>query len=122
MLASCNSGDLLQVNRFKSNKAFLSNIFKDDFRSYEQDVDESIQVIVQKYGTQWDFCDCVRKGDSLNKALQNPSLSEVETDNLLKRFEVIDQRCQAFKITDPNRTPRERKEHERKVKKCLSNY
>lgn len=120
-LSSCDSKGSSRAKSLKKSKAHLSYIVTGNFRSTEQDLDESIQVIEEKYGKQWDFCDCVRKGDSLNKALQNPSLSDYETDKLLKRFEVIDQRCQVFKIMDPNRTPRERKAHERKVKKCLSN-
>jgi len=121
ILVSCDSRVSQHGKPLKSNASYLSTLFQGDFRTNQQELDESIQVIEQKYGAQWDFCDCVRKGDSLNKALQNPSLSDIETDQLLKRFEVIDQRCQAFKLMDPNRTPRERKAHERKVKKCLSN-
>lgn len=84
-----------------------------------EDLEKSMRVIAQKYGQQWDFCDCVIKGDSLNKALQNDKLSDDELDKLLKRFDEIDKKCQAFKIIDPSRTPKERAIHEKKVKKCL---
>ncbi len=83
------------------------------------DLQKSMQVIAQKYGEQWDFCDCVVKGDSLDKALKNDKLSDQELDKILLRFDEIDKKCQAFKIIDPNRTPKERAIHEKKVKKCL---
>ena len=76
-------------------------------------------MIKKKYGEQWDFCNCVVKGDSLNKALSNEKLSDEELDKLLLRFDEIDKKCQAFKIVDANRTPKERALHEKKVKKCL---
>ena len=85
----------------------------------QNDLDKSLKVITQKYGEQWDFCDCVVKGDSLDKALKNEKLSDQELDKLLKRFDEIDKKCQAFKIIDPSRTPKERAIHEKKVKKCL---
>ncbi len=88
-------------------------------RSRQKDLEQSLLVIKEKYGDQWDFCDCVIKGDSLNKALTNDKLSDKELDLLLKRFDEIDKKCQAFKIMDPNRTPKERALHEKKVKKCL---
>jgi hypothetical protein len=85
----------------------------------QKDLEKSLVVIKEKYGYQWDFCDCIVKGDSLNKALTKPNLSDKELDGLLKRFDEIDTKCQAFKIVDPNRTPKERALHEKKVKKCL---
>jgi len=85
----------------------------------QNDLREEIEKIETTYGEQWDFCDCVIKGDSLNKALTNDKLSDKELDLILKRFDEIDKKCQAFKIIDPNRTPKERSLHEKKVKKCL---
>ena len=80
---------------------------------------ESIKKIEEKYGEQWDFCDCVVKGDSINKAFTKPNLPDKEFDRLSKRFDEIDEKCQAFRILDANRTPEERAAHEKKVKKCL---
>lgn len=80
---------------------------------------ESIKKIEAKYGEQWDFCDCVVKGDSINKAFLKPNLPDKEFDRLSKRFDEIDEKCQAFRIQDANRTPEERTIHEKKVKKCL---
>jgi hypothetical protein len=92
-----------------------------DFVSDSTDLIQAVGLIEKKYGEQWDFCDCVRKGDSLNKALQRENLTDAEVDRLLQRFDYIDKKCQAFKITDPNRTPAERIKHAKKVRDCLKN-
>lgn len=79
----------------------------------------SVKKIEAKYGEQWDFCDCVVKGDSINKAFMKPNLPDKEFNRLSDRFDEIDKKCQAFRIQDANRTPEERAIHEKKVKKCL---
>ena len=81
----------------------------------------SIKKIEAKYGEQWDFCNCVLKGDSINKAFSKPNIPDKEFDRLSKRFDEIDEKCQAFRIQDANRTPEERAAHEKKVMKCLKN-
>ncbi len=83
------------------------------------ELNASIAKIEEKYGEQWDFCDCVIKGDSINKAFSKPNLPDAEFDRLAARFDVIDEKCQAFRIQDGSRTPEEREAHEKKVKKCL---
>lgn len=83
------------------------------------ELQESIAIIEKKYGEQWDFCNCVVKGDSINKAFSKPNLPDAEFDRLSNRFDEIDEKCQAFRIQDANRTPEERDMHERKVRKCL---
>jgi hypothetical protein len=88
-------------------------------KSDSLELKESIKKIEAKYGEQWDFCDCVVKGDSINKAFAKPNLPDKEFDRLSKRFDEIDEKCQAFRIQDANRTPEERALHEKKVKKCL---
>lgn len=80
---------------------------------------ESIALIEEKYGEQWDFCNCVVKGDSINKAFSKPNLPDAEFDRLSKRFDEIDEKCQAFRVQDANRTPEQRDQHEKKVRKCL---
>lgn len=75
--------------------------------------------IATKYGQQYTFCECIQKGDSLNKALKNQKLSEKALDQLLIRFEEIDKKCQAFRLNDANATPRERQQYKKKVKECL---
>lgn len=83
------------------------------------ELNESIAKIEEKYGEQWDFCDCVVKGDSINKAFSKPNLPDAEFDRLAARFDEIDEKCQAFRIQDANRTPEQRELHEKKVRKCL---
>lgn len=80
---------------------------------------ESIALIEEKYGEQWDFCNCVVKGDSINKAFSKPNLPDAEFDRLSDRFDEIDEKCQAFRVQDANRTPEQREQHEKKVRKCL---
>jgi hypothetical protein len=91
-------------------------------RTDEKEVSKSIRKIEKKYGEQWDFCECVKKGDSINKALQVRDLSESMLNKLLRRFDEIDQKCQAFKIIDPSRTPEDRALHEKKVRDCLNEF
>jgi hypothetical protein len=79
------------------------------------------EKIEGKYGEQWDFCNCVVKGDSLNKAISSGKLSDAAFDRLSKRFDEIELRCKVFKMQDPNRTPEERLIHEKKVQDCLEN-
>jgi hypothetical protein len=86
------------------------------------DLKEEIEKIEATYGEQWDFCDCVVKGDSLNKAISAGKLSDAAFDRLSKRFDEIELRCKVFKMQDPNRTPEERLAHEKKVKDCLENF
>jgi hypothetical protein len=86
------------------------------------DLKEEIEKIEAAYGEQWDFCDCVEKGDSLNKAISAGKLSDVAFDRLSKRFDEIELRCKVFKMQDPNRTPQERLAHEKKVNDCLENF
>lgn len=80
---------------------------------------ESLVKIEKEFGEQWGFCDCVVKGDSINKAFMNPNLPDNEFDRLASRLDEIDEKCQAFRIQNPSGTPEERADHEKKVKKCL---
>ncbi len=79
------------------------------------DLKESIAKIEKKYGEQWDFCHCVVVNDSIDKAIKGGNSS----DKLMARWDIVDNKCQAFRIQDPNRTPEQRDLHERRVKKCL---
>ncbi|MCH2230444.1 MAG: hypothetical protein MK105_08875 [Crocinitomicaceae bacterium] len=80
---------------------------------------ENLVKIEKEFGEQWSFCDCVVKGDSINKAFMNPNLPDDEFDRLASRLDEIDEKCQAFRIQNPSGTPEERAEHEKKVRKCL---
>ncbi len=80
---------------------------------------ENLVKIEKEYGVQWDFCTCVVKGDSVNKAIMDESLSEVEFDKVIARSDAIDEKCKAFRIQNPNITPDERAKHEEMAYKCL---
>lgn len=84
----------------------------------DPEVQEAHKEIVKKYGIQWDFCTCIVKNDSVDKALQSDELSDEDFDLLFERSEFIDSKCKGLLI-QPNATPDERAKHEKKVKKCL---
>ncbi|MEN9398943.1 MAG: hypothetical protein RL632_44 [Bacteroidota bacterium] len=90
--------------------------------SKQDDLQDDIEKIEAEYGEQWDFCDCVVKGDSLNTAISAGKLSDAAFERLSKRFDEIELRCKVFKMQDPNRTPDERLAHEKKVQDCLENF
>lgn len=79
-------------------------------------VQEAHEEIVKKFGTQWDFCTCVQKSDSVNTALMEAS--DKVFDAIMERSEFIDSKCKGLLI-QPNATPEDRAKHEIKVKKCL---
>jgi hypothetical protein len=125
---SCGQGDSKSVDLDSTDDTLVVESLEDALSKEVNDkkrlndsieLKESIKKIEAKYGEQWDFCDCVVKGDSINKAFLKPNLPDKEFDRLSKRFDEIDEKCQAFRIQDANRTPEERIIHEKKVKKCL---
>lgn len=85
--------------------------------SVDKDFVENKIKIEKKYGQQWDFCRCVRANDSLDRVVK--SGAEMD-DNFMQVFEEVDVKCKAFLVMSPNKTPQERAEHEKKIKKCLS--
>ena len=90
-----------------------------DSAGYVDQEAEIANEIEEKFGEQWDFCDCVVKNDSVNKAIDFAETDE-EFDKILARMDEIDSHCKEM-LTTPNTTPDERKKHERKVRKCLKN-
>lgn len=92
----------------------LSTVEEKDLEEFK----ENLANIEKKHGEQWDFCTCVIKNDSINKAFMN-DLSDEEFDRLSDRFDVIDQHCKAFLTQSSTATPEERAIHEKKVRKCL---
>lgn len=72
--------------------------------------------IEEKYGEQWDFCDCVVKNDSIEKALETADDSQI--DKILERMDEVDTHCKSM-LAQPNTTPEQRDKHARKVRKCL---
>ena len=90
-----------------------------DTGGYVNDDAQITDIIEEKYGEQWDFCDCVVKNDSVNGAIDKAE-SDADFDRVLARMDVIDQHCKEL-LTTPNTTPDEREKHNRKVRKCLKN-
>jgi hypothetical protein len=90
----------------------LSKVEKKDF-------EETKVKIEKKYGEQWDFCQCVVVNDSIDRLIKDSNLTDSQLDAILMRLDEVDKRCQAFKITDPSRTPEDRMKHEKKINKCL---
>jgi len=84
----------------------------------QKEFKENLAKIEKVHGEQWDFCTCVVKNDSINKAFSQP-VSDAQFDRLSLRFDEIDQRCKAFLLQSPNVTPEERIKHEKKVRNCL---
>ena len=83
-------------------------------------IDESAALATQiekVYGEQWDFCDCVVKNDSIEKAIFATD-DDAQLDLILARMEVVDQHCKEL-LTTHNTTPDDRAKHERKVNRCL---
>jgi hypothetical protein len=75
------------------------------------------QKIEEKYGEQWDFCSCIHKNDSINKAFKNKLTPEQE-DQLIDRWEFVDSKCKELTTFD-NTTPEERAHYQKKVSNCL---
>ncbi len=88
-------------------------------RNHQKEFIQNLAKIEEKYGEQWDFCTCVVKNDSVNKAFMKDGISDRDFDRLMNRSEFIDSKCQAFMVQSPNQTPEERLAHEKKVKNCL---
>jgi len=87
-------------------------------REHQKEFMESLAKIEKEYGEQWDFCTCIVKNDSINKATQN-DLTDAQFDKLINRMEYVDNKCKAFLVQSLNKTPEERYKHEKKVKECL---
>ena len=85
-----------------------------------QEFKASLAQIEKKHGIQWDFCTCVMANDSLDKAAKDPNLSDAEFDKIMERFDVVEEKCKAFRVQNPNQTPEERARHEKKVRDCLA--
>lgn len=95
----------------------MFNVDTTQYISKDKEKEELKQEIVKKYGEQWDFCDCVRKNDSIQKAIEKGN-DNTDYDKLFERMEVVEKKCVEM-LTAPNTTPEERQKHQERVKKCL---
>lgn len=77
------------------------------------------QKIEKKYGEQWDFCACILKNDSINKAFKNKLTPEQE-DQLIDRWDFVETKCKELTTFD-NTTPEERANYQKKVSNCFKN-
>ena len=80
---------------------------------------QNLVKIEKKHGIQWDFCSCVVANDSIDRVLKVANLPDSKLDKLLERLTVVEEKCQAFLVQSPDRTPDERARHEKKVRDCL---
>jgi hypothetical protein len=105
----------LNVKEQSLDEAVVKSKTSDGTLSDSTELKESIAKIEKKYGEQWDFCHCVVVNDSIDKAIKGGN----SDDKLMARWDIVDKKCQAFRIQDPARTPEEREAHEKRVRKCL---
>lgn len=89
--------------------------------SSENEQNQATNRIEKKYGAQWDFCDCVKKNDSIDKVIKKNKLTDQELEVILKRADVIDKKCKLFLTDLQSKNPSDRSRHQAKVKSCLEN-
>ncbi|GAB5418598.1 MAG: hypothetical protein Crog4KO_03550 [Crocinitomicaceae bacterium] len=87
-------------------------------RKHQKEFMENLAKIEDEFGEQWDFCTCIVKNDSINKASMQ-DLPDPQFDKLMDRMDYVDNKCKAFLVQSQSQTPEERYIHEQKVKKCL---
>lgn len=87
-------------------------------KKHQKEFMENLAHIEKEFGQQWDFCTCVVKNDSIDRAFKK-DLSDAEFDRVAARFDVVEKRCKAFLVQSPNQTPDERQAHNQKVRDCL---
>ena len=129
-LFSCSSGNQeIDQNDQDSKAEKIEDIDNDDEKDNQETItrvaeiydneeqEEAQRKIEKEYGVQWDFCTCIVKNDSVDKAIGG-EVSDADLDFLLERLEFIDEKCKGMLI-QPNSTPEERNKHENKVRKCL---
>lgn len=87
-----------------------------DKDGYVDEEKERLQAIVKK-SPQLDFCTCIVRIDSMEKALNE--IDGPEWDKLWSDYEIFTEKCKVVLAVDD--TPEGRKNHKRKVDKCLKN-
>lgn len=80
---------------------------------------DSLAVIEQEHAEQWEFCTCVIKNDSIQKAIQQPDLSDEDLDRIIERLDLIEARCKVLLVEYEKLTPEERELHEARARECL---
>ena len=134
LLSACNSeekkgkenqktkeADTTQVdttNQLKDTTQLSEEELKEQGYSIESEEEDKIMKELNKQAVQWDFCDCVVKNDSVQKAIETADDNQI--DAIFARMEEIDKHCKHL-LTAPNTTPKERNAYQARVKKCLRN-
>lgn len=127
ILFACNSNQETKKEVSKKNDTTnidttvvdTSSMSEDSLEAQGYDVKEDEKIeenIEKKYGEQWDFCNCIFKNDSVNKALE--TATDAQVDQIIARMDEIEKHCKTM-LTVPNNTPEERAKYKRKVNKCL---
>lgn len=80
---------------------------------------DNLDRIEKKYGAQWDFCDCVKKNDSIDRLLKKQKLSDTQLTEILLRADDIDKKCKILLTDLKSNKPSDRAKHEARVKECL---
>ena len=80
---------------------------------------ENLDRIQKKYGIQWDFCDCVKKNDSIDRLLKKQKLSDAQLEEILLRADEIDKKCKVLLTDLKSNKPMDRAKHQAKVRECL---
>lgn len=122
LLYACNSSEKSSKNGVKDTIALDTNrseTKKSRKQSADDELLESEEFIVNKYGKQYDFCTCIRLNDSIN-SIDMIAFSDNELTDFINRWDEIDQKCKNV-ILQANATPEQREKHRLKVKKCLNN-
>lgn len=87
-------------------------------QSKEFELTEVKTEMKEKYGIQWEFCNCIKAMDSIEQALSNNSLTDKQLDFLLQRSAFIDNKCKELTNSTHN-TKDEREAYQKKVNDCL---
>ncbi len=118
---SCDTQPRISKNVPKESSSVLQkpSVVSPKKQTHQFERKELQQKIEIKYGEQWDFCSCIIKNDSINKAFKN-KLSPEQEDKLIDRWDFVDSKCKELTTFD-NTTPEERAIYQNKVSQCLKN-
>ena len=104
-------------DKVEDKKDITAPIKKDTVISKNSEAASNKAKIEQKFGEQWEFCDCIVRLDSITDAFEKKT-TPAQEEKLMARWEYVDVKCKEV-TTNASTTPEERVKHENKVKKCL---
>ncbi len=120
LLSSCGNQPAKKKKPIKKEKTVVVQplMVKDTMINSKEEATDNHEKIVQKYGEQWDFCNCVVKMDSITDAMENKKMTPAQEEKTFERWDFIETKCKEF-LTFDQTNPDERAAHQRKVNKCL---